>query len=249
MSITLITITRNNAEALRLTLDSVAMQTVRPFRHIIVDGQSTDHTAQVIAEHAPAADVLSLPPHGVYDALNVGIAQVTSGIVGMLHAGDRFATPHVLQAVENTFSNSDRPPHFIFGDVRFVRNNGTVSRVVNAAEYHPKQLRYGMAPPHPTLYMTAEVARLMGPYATDLRVAADYEMFVRLFSRRDLRWQHVPDVRVDMQPGGLSGKWSNRLFVNNRERLRVMRRNNLPAQPWLFALNYYHIIKNQLFAH
>ena len=52
MKLSIITITYNNAEGLRRTIQSVQAQTFRDFEHIIVDGGSTDESVEIIRQYA-----------------------------------------------------------------------------------------------------------------------------------------------------------------------------------------------------
>ena len=52
MRFSIITINYNNAEGLRKTLASIASQTFRDFEHIIVDGESTDGSVEIIRQYA-----------------------------------------------------------------------------------------------------------------------------------------------------------------------------------------------------
>ena len=52
MKLSIITITYNNADGLRKTLESVVAQTYRDFEQIIVDGGSTDGSVELIREYA-----------------------------------------------------------------------------------------------------------------------------------------------------------------------------------------------------
>src|SRR6202453_3863491 len=51
---------RNEAAFMRQTLESVAAQTLRPSKWIIVDDGSTDATAQILAEYAAKYDWISI---------------------------------------------------------------------------------------------------------------------------------------------------------------------------------------------
>ena len=84
MKLSIITINYNNAEGLRKTLASVAAQTYPNIEHIIVDGNSTDGSVEVIREYestltsslSPFAyrlKWLSEPDKGIYNAMNKGI--------------------------------------------------------------------------------------------------------------------------------------------------------------------------------
>ena len=52
MKLSIITITYNNADGLRKTIESVAAQTYCDFEHIIVDGGSTDGSVEIIEAYA-----------------------------------------------------------------------------------------------------------------------------------------------------------------------------------------------------
>ena len=84
MQLSIITINYNNAEGLRKTLASVAAQTYPNIEHIIVDGNSTDESVDVIREYestlasslspfASRLKWLSEPDKGIYNAMNKGI--------------------------------------------------------------------------------------------------------------------------------------------------------------------------------
>ena len=82
MKLSIITINRNNAEGIRKTLASVAVQTYRDIEHIIIDGASTDSSVDVIRDYESAnrssahpltITWLSEPDNGIYDAMNKGI--------------------------------------------------------------------------------------------------------------------------------------------------------------------------------
>lgn len=82
MRLSIITINYNNAEGLRKTLASVATQIYRNIEHIIIDGDSTDGSADVIREYESANRALAQPltviwvsekDKGIYNAMNKGI--------------------------------------------------------------------------------------------------------------------------------------------------------------------------------
>ena len=84
LTLSIITINYNNAEGLRKTLASVAAQTYPNIEHIIVDGNSTDGSVDVIREYestlasslspfASRLKWLSEPDKGIYNAMNKGI--------------------------------------------------------------------------------------------------------------------------------------------------------------------------------
>jgi glycosyltransferase involved in cell wall biosynthesis len=100
--VSIITICYNCRADLEKTLLSVASQTYADKEYVIVDGGSTDGTAELLQTHRGNIDLLiSEPDDGIYDALNKGIRAAKGEWVICMNAGDTFTSDHVL---ENIFS-------------------------------------------------------------------------------------------------------------------------------------------------
>ena len=108
MQLSIITINYNNAEGLKKTLASVAAQTYPNIEHIIVDGNSTDGSVDVIREYestlasslspfASRLKWLSEPDKGIYNAMNKGIKMATGEYIEILNSGDILAAPDVTE--------------------------------------------------------------------------------------------------------------------------------------------------------
>ncbi len=87
MDFTVLIVTHNRADSLRLTLQSLARcVTTRTWDVLVVDNGSTDHTRALVQELAPTFPVplacLSEPVLGKYGALNAGLHHTTSTFVG-----------------------------------------------------------------------------------------------------------------------------------------------------------------------
>ena len=250
MTIAIITITHDNAEGLRRTIASVQAQTYTDILHIIVDGESTDGTGQILeaVRRDGTATILSATPKGVYNAINLGIdAAMDAGadIIGLLHAGDTYASDDIVGQIAAAFAGGNAD--FVFGDLHYSpAGSGKVSRYYGAAHFDTSMLRQGFAPGHPTLYMTRRTATSVGHYDETYRVGGDFEMWLRLFGDHTLRWRYLPLDMVCMDTGGLSQRWYSRLVTNNRERLRSFRRHDMPASHLNILKHYTHVIKSYL---
>jgi glycosyltransferase involved in cell wall biosynthesis len=96
-SVSVVTVTLNNAAGLRETLSSLANLQTRPIEVVIVDGGSTDSTAAVVDAYRDTLDVRysSEPDGGIYDAMNKGHRVVRGSLVHYLNAGDTvFGEPY-----------------------------------------------------------------------------------------------------------------------------------------------------------
>ena len=88
MKVSIITVVYNNADTIAASIESVLSQKYEHIEYIVVDGQSTDGTLEVIQQYREDIDVfVSEKDEGLYDALNKGIALATGDIVGVLVGG------------------------------------------------------------------------------------------------------------------------------------------------------------------
>jgi len=87
--ITIITVCFNAEKYIEQTIQSVISQKNCDFEYIIVDGNSTDKTKQIIQQHeSQITHWISEPDKGIADAMNKGVALATGEYVLFLHADD-----------------------------------------------------------------------------------------------------------------------------------------------------------------
>ena len=183
MKITIVTTTYNSASTLRDTMESVLAQTHKDIEYWVIDGGSEDDTLGLIKEYEPLFDGrmkwISEPDNGLYDALNKGISRATGDVVGILNSDDFYTSPTVLEQVAAGFSDD---MDAVYGDIHFVRPSdlGKCVRYYSSKLFRPWALRFGFMPAHPSFYVRREVYERCGGYALDYKLAADYDMMVRL---------------------------------------------------------------------
>lgn len=240
MKISVITVTIDEAGRLRPTLESVARQTHRGIEHIVVDGLEGREFAEF-----PAIRRVYEPPTGIYAAINAGLSQASGDVIGLVHGGDRLASDDILAKVNDAF-DGDPSLDFVYGDIVYVNSRGHRGRIYRADNFKPGYLAYGMAPPHPSLYIRRKAAARLGLYREEFRLAADLDMWMRIFADRSIKGRYMPEVFVEMAGDGLSSSWGNRLINNNKEKLRALSLNGYSANP-LKLLGKYVIIVRDLF--
>ena len=90
MKLSIITINLNNREGLQKTIESVISQTFRDFEWIVIDGGSTDGSAELIKQYAAHfAYWVSESDKGIYNAMNKGIRQAKGEWLQFLNSGDQ----------------------------------------------------------------------------------------------------------------------------------------------------------------
>lgn len=229
MRISIITVCLNSAATVRDTVESVLAQDYRDREYIVVDGGSTDGTLQIVREYGDAvARLISGPDRGIYDAINKGLAAATGDVIGILHADDVYESPRVLSAVMDAFGTAP-DAEIVFGDLVFVMPQDTrrVVRRYGSKAFRPWRLRFGWMPPHPASFFRRSAYERIGPYATDLKISSDYEMFVKAFLIHRLKYLRIDRVLVRMRAGGLSTSGLRSSIRLNREIVIACRRNGI----------------------
>lgn len=106
--ISVITVVYNDAAHIRETMESFFCQTWPEKEYIVIDGGSTDGTADIIREYADRlAYWCSEKDEGIYDAMNKGISHATGDWINFLNSGDTFATQNALEQLISYESDAD----------------------------------------------------------------------------------------------------------------------------------------------
>ena len=229
MKISIITVCFNSARTIRDTIASVLAQDHPDIEYIVIDGGSTDGTLTIIDEYrARIALVVSESDKGLYDAMNKGIAAATGEVVGILNSDDFYESNDVLSCIANAFS-ADPMKDIVFGDIVFVRpdNLSKVVRRYAAGHFRPWKLRFGWMPPHPGTFIRRHLYQKAGSYKLDYKIAADFDMFVRLLITHQASYMWVDRILVRMRLGGVSTEGFARSLFLNREIVRACLSNHV----------------------
>jgi len=114
--ISVITVVFNDVANIRATMESFFSQTWEDKEYIVIDGGSTDGTADIIKEYSDKlAYWCSEKDNGIYDAMNKGIMHATGDWINVLNSGDLFVAKDTLEkfiSIANKNENID----VIYGD-------------------------------------------------------------------------------------------------------------------------------------
>lgn len=105
-AISIITICRNEINNISRTVESVIAQKFLNFEYIVIDGNSTDGTAEYLKDKSASIDSLIVEKdNGIYDAMNKGIKIARGEYIYFLNGGDYFYDGDVL---DNVISHSQK---------------------------------------------------------------------------------------------------------------------------------------------
>ena len=82
-------------------------------------------------------------------------------------------------------------------------------------------------PPHPTLFLKRDIYKRYGFFNTDFRIAADYELMLRLFEKNKISSHYIPEVLIKMRVGGVSNSGLRNLLKKSIEDYRAWKVNYL----------------------
>jgi glycosyltransferase involved in cell wall biosynthesis len=217
MDFTIITPNLNCGRYLGECLASVASQPRVTLEHLVMDGGSTDDSAQVAAKY-PHSILTQEPDKGMSNAINKGFARAQGDWVMWLNADDRLK-PGALAAVLRRLRGSDAD--VVYGGYDFVDEAGEFQRHVQT----PRWSRFVHIHHHcfigstAAFYRRATVLDAGHRLREDFRYVMDGEFYARL-DTAGLSFERVPEVVADFRRHG--GNASMRHLGKDRDMERIL---------------------------
>lgn len=248
MKISIVTTTYNSAATVKDTLESVLKQSHHDFEHIIVDGNSSDETLEIIKSYEPKykgrLKYISEPDKGIYDAMNKGIRMATGEVVGILNSDDFYSSSAILACIANEIKDCDA----VYGDIHFVKPEDLTRcvRQYSSRGFAPPKMKMGFMPAHPSFYCKRDIFDKVGLYDTSFQIAADFEFLLRAIYIKNISTKYIPIDFVTMRTGGAStsGLQSHKKIL--LEHLRAYRKNGVKSNPFKDSLRYAYKLGEQI---
>ena len=197
MKISIITPVYNGVKTIERTIKSVIEQNYNDFEYIVVDGMSTDGTAEIIKRYLRFISCyIREKDDGIYDAINKGINVSTGEIIGIINSDDWYEA-NCIHDVEKCFVNEKAD--IVYGDFNVIGEYGLEKK--KAGEL--KGICLGMTIPHPTMFVKKAIYDHIGGYDTEYRISSDYDFALRCYMD-GVRFEHIPKVLANFSLGGVS---------------------------------------------
>jgi putative colanic acid biosynthesis glycosyltransferase len=220
VTFSIVTVCRNDLDGIVRTHESVRGQTTQDLEWLVIDGASTDGTADWLASHVDPSQWTSEPDEGLYDAMNKGLERASGDYVIFMNSGDGFADERVLENVNDTLRQSDQPPDLMFGDAIDLYPEGR--EYYRVARSH-RALWYGMFARHQSIFFRRD--RIGGlRYPEQFQLSGDYAFLCAFLSDRHEEGppvvvrHHFAICKFDM--GGMS---NSKRVQAMKEDLRIRR--------------------------
>ena len=234
--ITVIVSVYNGVKTLQQCIDSVFNQTYANKELIVIDGGSTDGSAELINANSGAINYwISEPDRGIYSAWNKGLARASGEWICFIGSDDFLWSDDVLQRLALTLSQAPAGINVAYGQIMLLNQSGGELFRIGAPWAQVKtRFKQLMSLPHPAVMHRKSLFAQHGNFDETYRIAGDYEMLLReLISKEAL---FVPDVVVTgMRQGGISSNPSNNVSALNEVRA-AQRKNGLQTPGWHWRL-------------
>jgi glycosyltransferase involved in cell wall biosynthesis len=182
--LSIITINYNNSIGLERTIQSIIPQTFKDFEYLVIDGDSTDSSLEVIRKNIAAIHYsISEPDTGIYNAMNKGIKASKGDYLLFMNSGDIL---NGTTALEDFISHKDFGGDIIYGDYQFE----------NGEKIFPDQLSplffVRTSLPHQSTFFKREVFDEMGMYEEHYTLVSDRSFYIKCFLSKRFIFKHIP---------------------------------------------------------
>jgi glycosyltransferase involved in cell wall biosynthesis len=234
VKVSIITVVYNGASFIQDCIKSILNQTYPDIEYIIIDGQSTDGTVEIVQSYGTKiAHFISEPDKGLYDAMNKGIGLATGEVIGLLNADDFYRHNRVIENMVATFERTGSDA--VYGDMLYVDRNDPqkLKRYWRSGWYHDNAFLWGWMPGHLSFFAKRLLYEKHGAFRLDMKSAADYELMLRFIHKNKARLAYMDEVTIVMRAGGISNSSLKNRLRANREDQTAWQLNNL--KPYFFT--------------
>ena len=200
-------------------MESVKEQTWQDFEHIVVDGNSTDGSLELIKSYSyPALSYLSEPDSGIYNAMNKGIARAQGKYLLFLNSGDYLENNDVLNNIKSCFESNTS---IISGNIIFNKEGETRLRK------HPEHMTFsylvGNAISHPSTFIKSELFQTYGSYNEEYKIVSDWAFFLKVLGLNNESYSNLDQTISVFDASGISSKAENhkRIYEERNEVLKT----------------------------
>ncbi|TXB65411.1 glycosyltransferase [Vicingus serpentipes] len=215
--ISIITINYNDKVGLERTIKSIVNQTNKNFEYIVIDGNSSDGSKEVIEDYKDRIDLcVSEPDKGIYNAMNKGINNANGDYLLFINSGDELYNTNVL---EENIAELHSEDLIYFDLLQVFKDKTNLHRFPD--EINNNTFLKGTIG-HPTTFIKKDLFHKIGLYDETLNIVADWKFFSLAFIKHNCSTRHVNKVLSKFYMDGVS-------TINNektkQERQKVIEEN------------------------
>lgn len=197
--LSVITVVRNCVDTIENTILSVINQSYSNIEYIVIDGNSSDGTKEVINKYKDQIYLfVSENDDGIYDAMNKGINNANGKFVNFMNAGDIFFNNNICQLFADQILTKQYD--VFYGDVIAKSEIDNLEIVVKAKPIN--KIYSGMIFCHQSSFIKLSNLKET-PFDLKYNIVADYNQILSLYFKKKT-FCYIENVMAKVIIGGVS---------------------------------------------
>jgi glycosyltransferase involved in cell wall biosynthesis len=216
----IVTASYNSEKTISDTITSVLNLDFKDFEYIIVDGNSSDGTLEIIKSFLPKFEAKGVPykfisekDKGIYDAWNKGIALSEGQWISFLGSDDMYIEDALIN-YSNEINKSDIGTNYISSQVEIIDEKHQFIRVIGKPFEWEKVVR-NMNIAQVGSFHKKELFEKVGNFSTAYKIVGDLDFYIRC--KETIKPAFFNQITAKMQNGGVS----NQIYKALKEALLV----------------------------
>lgn len=200
--ISIIIATYNASDTILECLDSIENEINSDCELIIIDGNSSDNTLDLMNKKKELIDVLiSEPDKGIYDAWNKGIKMSSGKWILFLGADDLLLENSLLTYLNFLRERNSSDYDYVCAQNEYINLDNKFIKYIGK-EPKWKAMKYYMPAAHVASLHNKKLFDEIGVFNLDYKICADYELLSR--KKNKLNYKFIDFKIAQMKTGGMS---------------------------------------------
>lgn len=238
--LSIIIVTYNAEQNLKMTLDSLIEQTYIKYELIVKDACSKDKTKEILDEYRKkfiengiAVNIIIEQDNGIYDGMNQAIEYINKKWVYFLNAGDSLYDKDTLEKIINKLDDKD---DIIYGSTNIVLKKD-ISKIVKPINL--QKIIKKMIFCHQSVIIKSKIMKEI-KYDTTYKICADYNFFLDVYLKKYI-FKKIDVIFSNYDLNGFSNENALKTLKENRD--ISLKKNNFI---YLKIYFYYMLLREKL---
>ena len=235
-------------EFISSAIESILTQTYKNIEHIIIDGNSTDRTLELIKEYDKEnkLKIFSEKDSGIYDAMNKGLKQSKGKYIVYLNSDDFYCRTNAVE--EAVMLMEKNKLDYLFGDAKALTEEKKEATWIADINNLPYAMNYC----HQTLFVKSEIMKDLGGFDLKYKVSADSDVMIKLYIQK-YKYGVLRNPYITYRLGGLSSEQSNQSKLDHSESFYINIGRNIGLtkkeceEIWAMRFTQFYPLKHQLY--
>lgn len=198
--VTIITVTYNCENSIAKTIESIINQTYNNIEYLIIDGNSTDNTINIIKKYAELDSrikYISETDEGIYDAMNKGISMSSGDILNFINSADLILDKTAIENIVTEFTLNKNVEllysNIVAGD-NYIKYNNRINKI---SFIRRKSIC------HQAMFVKRNIFDKTGLYDTKYKIVADRDWFIKCYKNK-VTMKHIDKFYIFFDVNGVS---------------------------------------------